>query len=200
MTGSKWRRNPDGDLELDGWTILRGLASGARRAWWVAAPEDAAPRQVRGPYWSLARAKAAQAALVEAANTPPADRAPAGRQPAAPGTPRPTLARSIRPDAKRSRRVVGRPGWAEPKLQVEGRCRVCQAPGALHAHHLVPRSQGGDDYWINIVPLCQACHAAIHAEHSATRSALRALLTPDETLYVDARQGRAWLDDRYPPS
>lgn len=48
----------------------------------------------------------------------------------------------------------------------EGRCEakfsnLCRGR-ASQAHHVLPRSQGGDDTPGNLLAVCVACHAAIH--------------------------------------
>ena len=39
-------------------------------------------------------------------------------------------------------------------------CCVCGRTGPLHAHHVIFRSQGGEDG--PTVPLCPDCHAHVH--------------------------------------
>lgn len=43
------------------------------------------------------------------------------------------------------------------------KCRVCKLRKPLHAHHLLFRSQGGDDTYYNLLSLCDDCHSAIHS-------------------------------------
>jgi hypothetical protein len=91
--------------------------------------------------------------------------------------------------AIRARKLIGRP------------CRLCGDP-ATNLHHIVPRSQGGDDVAANLVEICGSGttghHGLVEARDPATRSALRALLTAEEVAYVRERKGDAWLDDNYP--
>jgi hypothetical protein len=47
-----------------------------------------------------------------------------------------------------------------PILLREG-CRLCPA-AAAHVHHRKMRSQGGDNDWPNLVPLCWWHHDAVH--------------------------------------
>lgn len=72
----------------------------------------------------------------------------------------------------------------------------------LHAHHLVPRSQGGDDVAVNMAPLCGECHFDLHGAASGARRvvrvALRGRLQPAQLAYIEAKKGRAWLDRHYP--
>lgn len=42
-------------------------------------------------------------------------------------------------------------------------CRWCEVPGgALDAHHVIRRSQGGKDVVANLVSVHRLCHRAIH--------------------------------------
>lgn len=41
-------------------------------------------------------------------------------------------------------------------------CISCPTYRGIQAHHVVSRSQGGDDVLENLVPLCLSCHAAYH--------------------------------------
>ncbi len=43
-------------------------------------------------------------------------------------------------------------------------CMGCgmEGPGAIHAHHVIPRGAGGGDIATNVMPLCGACHYKIH--------------------------------------
>lgn len=43
------------------------------------------------------------------------------------------------------------------------KCGRCPPRGELMLHHRLMRSQGGSDAWPNRVPLCEACHARVHA-------------------------------------
>lgn len=44
------------------------------------------------------------------------------------------------------------------------RCAVpqCRRRSALHAHHILYRSHGGDDADWNLITLCDTCHRAVH--------------------------------------
>jgi hypothetical protein len=42
------------------------------------------------------------------------------------------------------------------------RCILCKYRMDLHAHHVVFRSQGGDDATYNLITVCSDCHEAIH--------------------------------------
>ncbi len=49
--------------------------------------------------------------------------------------------------------IFDRDGW---------RCRSCNSRNNLHAHHIVYRSQGGEDTDENICTLCESCHSGLH--------------------------------------
>jgi 5-methylcytosine-specific restriction endonuclease McrA len=88
-------------------------------------------------------------------------------------------------------------------VRAEQRCRICgKRTHHLEAHHLVPRSQGGDDVPDNFVPLCgpwqPSCHQRVTENHPDALRALRAALRPAEVAYIVERKGQAWLDRRYP--
>lgn len=68
----------------------------------------------------------------------------------------------------------------------------------MQRHHVVPRSQGGDDVAENLVPLCAACHRRVTGNDRLALRLLRAALAPDEVAYVVERKSEAWLDRRYP--
>lgn len=66
-------------------------------------------------------------------------------------------------------------GWDTRRRQVYQRdryqCGNCQSEGGLygdvevHAHHIVPKSQGGSDRFGNLVTLCADCHARVHNDN-----------------------------------
>jgi hypothetical protein len=49
--------------------------------------------------------------------------------------------------------VLQRDGW---------QCRRCKRRSSLHIHHIVFRSNGGDDATHNLVTVCENCHNCIH--------------------------------------
>lgn len=49
------------------------------------------------------------------------------------------------------------------KLDSDPRCRMCANERATDPHHVVLKSQGGDDVEDNIVPLGRECHRRYHA-------------------------------------
>jgi 5-methylcytosine-specific restriction endonuclease McrA len=52
------------------------------------------------------------------------------------------------------RDVLDRDGW---------RCRKCGYRQALHCHHIIFRSDMGEDVSWNLVTLCSDCHDLIHS-------------------------------------
>lgn len=107
-----------------------------------------------------------------------------------------------RPIPKPTPRHVER-GVGRLKANGEARCRICgKRTLAVDAHHLVPRSQGGDDVAENFAPLCApwepSCHRRVTENDPDALRALRAALHPEELAYVIARKGEAWLERRYP--
>lgn len=72
-------------------------------------------------------------------------------------------------------------------------------------HHLYPRSQGGDDVAVNLVPLCGSgttgCHGRVEARDKEARAAVRANLLEGHKWYLTYKLGHgapAWLDKAYP--
>lgn len=66
-------------------------------------------------------------------------------------------------DPKPAKRIVDKAVYAE----FHARFLDCLSCGHMpsfrsEAHHILPRSQGGDDVLANLVPLCRQCHQAYH--------------------------------------
>lgn len=70
--------------------------------------------------------------------------------------------------------VFSRDGW---KCVIPG----CGRRNDLHGHHIVFRSQGGDDATWNMVTVCDRCHKAIHDRWI--------LIEPDESGQINANNG-----------
>lgn len=107
------------------------------------------------------------------------------------------------PNPRPARRVEDREAGVEKCAR--DRCRVCGATtGSYARHHLVPKSQRGDDVDDNLVRLCDPwepyCHHRVTTNDPAALAAVRASLSPSETAYVIRKQGVAWLERRYPES
>jgi 5-methylcytosine-specific restriction endonuclease McrA len=67
---------------------------------------------------------------------------------------------SGKPDPKPLPRVID-PHAIRRKVKAEPQCRNCSKP-ASQGHHIIHRSQGGDDRPDNILPLCITCHRLYH--------------------------------------
>ncbi len=52
------------------------------------------------------------------------------------------------------------------------KCRVCKRRSNLHVHHIVYRSQLGDDASWNLITLCTLCHDGIHKPNPKTGAKL----------------------------
>ena len=55
--------------------------------------------------------------------------------------------------------VNHRDGW---------KCRICKRRSGLHCHHVIFRSQGGDDIRQNLLTVCHHCHDSIHKPNPFT--------------------------------
>lgn len=42
------------------------------------------------------------------------------------------------------------------------RCAICGTPNGAEIHHIIPRGQGGKDYYANLITLCWRCHKVAH--------------------------------------
>ncbi len=96
-----------------------------------------------------------------------------------------------RGERRRFRFKANRTQWQILHAQKDGPCRVCADPasnGAIHSrielHHLVARSQGGDDYAANLIPLCPSCHALVTNRDAKTIVVMLANLTDEERGYL----------------
>jgi 5-methylcytosine-specific restriction endonuclease McrA len=52
------------------------------------------------------------------------------------------------------------------------KCRVCKRRNDLHCHHVVFRSQHGDDAEWNLLTICNDCHNGIHIPNPTTGACL----------------------------
>lgn len=105
------------------------------------------------------------------------------------------------PNPRPPRRVVDR-NAGRRKCGEGAECRLCGKRSPLERHHLVPRSQRGDDVDANIVPLCggftDGCHRLITENDADALALLRGRLWPEEEAYAAQRMGWGWLERRYP--
>jgi hypothetical protein len=113
---------------------------------------------------------------------------------------------SGKPDPRpEKRKRATRSEWVDVREAVTQRdgaaCLLCGGSQDLTIHHVVPRSQGGDDIPANSVWLCGSgttgCHGAIEARRPKMTALLRHGLPADVAEYVISKKGWAWLERRY---
>lgn len=85
-------------------------------------------------------------------------------------------------DPKPVKRIRDR-GAIKRKLSEHPHCRNCQDM-ATDPHHILLRSNSGDDVEDNILPLCRSCHRLYHDGRITLR------ITLDERLYVLTKLGQ----------
>jgi len=78
------------------------------------------------------------------------------------------------------RAILERDGW---------RCRNCKSRSALHVHHIVFRSQGGEDSMDNLLVLCLACHEGVHRDVKDGVYGLTITVTSDGQVTMQRRPG-----------
>lgn len=93
------------------------------------------------------------------------------------------LDKLARPDFKSGKRIKDRAAGSR-KLHTDPACRVC-GERATEPHHIVLRSQQGDDVEDNLMPLCLEHHQQFHQN-----GFLPARLTRKEVRYVNDKLGR----------
>ncbi len=77
----------------------------------------------------------------------------------------------------------------------EGQCRICRCqtlefhlPRQPHHHHIIYRSQGGQDTVENVILLCASCHDQVH------RSGKLRLFGQSNNLQIQRLIDQAWQD------
>jgi 5-methylcytosine-specific restriction endonuclease McrA len=94
---------------------------------------------------------------------------------------------------RRYRRKVASPKqWAAIRAEkIDGKpCRIHGVQVYMEqAHHLVPRSRGGDDVADNIVPLCLNCHHRVTSNETLALRMLAESVTDAERAYVVGKLG-----------
>lgn len=78
-------------------------------------------------------------------------------------------------------------------------CACCQLRAGETLHHIVPRSQRGDDVLENLIGIDYTCHDQLHHAPNALElaHAIGRGLTPANIAYVVAKKGAGWLESRY---
>ena len=120
------------------------------------------------------------------------------------GEPYPKASQLARGERRYIRKVASPKRWQSLRAaKVEGRaCRLCATYGAdrfpgdraEHAHHLVPRSRGGDDVADNLVGLCWEHHALVEQRNAATLHLLARNLSDAEYAYVIGKLGEGGME------
>jgi len=117
------------------------------------------------------------------------------------GQPFPKSAQLARGERRPWRHRASRSDWrALRAAKLDGRvCRVCAAEPCMVAratelHHIVPRSQGGDDVADNLVGLCTSHHALVTVRTPHVLALLAASLTDAEYAYVVGKLGESGME------
>lgn len=76
-------------------------------------------------------------------------------------------------------------------------CALCGSVKALHLHHVLFRSHGGDDVRANIVPLCQRCHEGVHRGEKTDLFAYIRAHRPDIVEYLQGQLGKDAANARF---
>lgn len=123
------------------------------------------------------------------------------REPMTDAKPYPKRSQLHRPARRPKRIVATKAQWAVIAAAKLGPCRVCCDPGhngsqfgRIQLHHLVPRSQLGDDVADNIAPVCLACHAAVTTRDSGALLAIASSLTDAEYAYCIGKLGEGAIE------
>jgi 5-methylcytosine-specific restriction endonuclease McrA len=121
-----------------------------------------------------------------------------------PAKPRPKSAQLARGTRRYRRHVASAKQWEVLRGAKLGPCRVCSEPasngvvfGRMHLHHVVARDHHGDDYAVNLVPVCPTCHDRLHVRDAAAARALLAALTDAEYAYMVKRGGEGYAERAY---
>jgi 5-methylcytosine-specific restriction endonuclease McrA len=77
-------------------------------------------------------------------------------------------------------------------VRLDGWNRLCC--NTLELHHIIPRSQGGDDVADNLLPLCSWHHGMVTLRDEGYLQNLAAALTDAEYAYVIGKLGEGALE------
>jgi 5-methylcytosine-specific restriction endonuclease McrA len=72
------------------------------------------------------------------------------------------------------------------------KCRSCGSRNNLHCHHIIFRSQGGEDTMENILVLCSACHDGVHKDVKDGQYALVIVLPANANAEVQFIRRPGW--------
>lgn len=79
----------------------------------------------------------------------------------------------------------------EVKLR-DGRCVNCCSPFYLEVHHIVPRSQGGEDLVENGITFCGFCHVPLFHDKSYKYKVKKSWLDESQINYIIKKKGAEW--------
>lgn len=105
--------------------------------------------------------------------------------------------KTYQPDPKPTKRVKDKK--AGKTVHAAGCFCVLNCGAPAEAHHVLFRSQGGDDDPANMCCLCDDHHHKIHAEDAATKVLLGEHILaerPDTAAYLAAKAGADWIERR----
>ena len=109
-----------------------------------------------------------------------------------------------RPDPKPPRRIrASQADWADIHQGFKDAvCAHC-AHRPVELHHVLPRSQRGDDVWENLCPLCRTCHTLLESHgpgwERVGASVRQYVITDnDRRRYQEDHAGESF-NRRYPP-
>jgi hypothetical protein len=121
-----------------------------------------------------------------------------------PPLPRPKSAQLARGQRRYRRKVASPKQWQAIIAAKIGPCRVCCEPGMngsgfpkVQFHHIVSRTDNGDDVADNIAPLCPVCHEGVTVRMGGCCLALLASLTNAEYAYMIQRGGEDYAERAY---
>lgn len=114
------------------------------------------------------------------------------------GEPYPKVTQLRRGEKRRPRIRANRQEWNRIAAVKSKACRICNSDSPLvELHHLIPRSQLGDDVPDNIVSLCGDCHRGVHLREPAHCRLLLSRLSDDEYAYAVEKLGEGWAERVY---
>jgi hypothetical protein len=109
------------------------------------------------------------------------------------------------PDPKPVKRLrASQSDWCDIHQGFSGLpCTSCGQGEPLDLHHILPRSQGGDDLSINLVVLCRSCHTKLEGHESGWERVAAAVrqyvVTDNRRRHYQEDHAGDFFNCRYPP-
>jgi hypothetical protein len=116
----------------------------------------------------------------------------------------PHAPRQVQPDEKPARRIRATGSeWGALRASFSGQvCVSCTSGGQLELHHILPRSQSGDDLAINLVVICRSCHTKLEGHESGWERVAAAVrqyvITDNRRRYYQEDHAGDFFNRRYP--